>query len=59
MQSLDRLFSYSFLLLEHLMSLRKFSLSRLQLSIQALNNVLILDFRSLHELKVFVKLGVE
>ena len=59
MQSLDRLFSNGFLLLEHLMSLRKFSLSRLQLSIQAFNNVLILDFRSLHELKVFVKLGVE
>ena len=59
MQSLNRLFSNSFLLLEHLMSLSKFSLSRLQLCIQALNNVLILDFRSLHELKVFVKLGVE
>ena len=49
-QGLDRLFSYSLLLLEHLMSLGKLRLGGLQLRVQALNNVLVLDFRRLHEL---------
>ena len=50
MKGLDRLFSDSLLLLEHLMSLGKLRLGGLQLYVQALNDVLVLDFRRLHEL---------